>query len=239
MNTLELTLENVTDILNWYALEGSVNWGTWGNYPNLPVSASYHSFDTCHLRIKLEKMVSFKGHVFNCIADGRRVPGSNLKTISIYALLCAAKEEGVQFNGYMTLEKEAERKREYFEKAAQVVRDFEAASKYEVQEKAVREQLQNAFDHVSVHRVKGQSLPNTITDFALEIRNYCENETATIIVDLVLTGRNARNTAGRYKVVSVKSDVEEVVRRFTNERLESYLSNLERHRNTLAELTNA
>lgn len=94
------------NILNWYALEGQGNWGTWGKYPSLPVGASYHSFDTCHLRLTFDKLVSFGGNEFNCVTNGRKVPGNGLASITISELVRICKTQGVEFaNEYMTSEK--------------------------------------------------------------------------------------------------------------------------------------
>jgi hypothetical protein len=83
-----LSKEHAKAILNWYDSEGKQNWGTWSNYPVLPVGASYSSFDTCHLRILFDEKLQLEtGEIFNCIADSRREPGKNVKGIvDIYDL---------------------------------------------------------------------------------------------------------------------------------------------------------
>ena len=74
-------------IVKWYDEIGQSNWGTWGNYPKLPVGASFHSFDTCHLRIKLDSPMKFGNQTFKFIADSRKVPGvGNSGVVSIYEL---------------------------------------------------------------------------------------------------------------------------------------------------------
>lgn len=98
----ELTQKNVEDIINWYYDTGVGNWGTWKDYPTLPVAATYHSFDTCHFRAVLSEKVSFDGSTFNCITDSRKVPGEGLTPISIHALKRALIEKGVAFHGEFT-----------------------------------------------------------------------------------------------------------------------------------------
>lgn len=77
-----LSKEAAKNILDWYNTTGKSNWGTWGNYPKLNVGASYHSFDVCHCRILLDETVQLDDEdktTFNCISDGRRVPGAKVK----------------------------------------------------------------------------------------------------------------------------------------------------------------
>lgn len=235
MKTTELTIANVTSILNWYALECSENWGTWGRYPSLPVGASYDSFDTCHLRITFTSNVSFNGESFNCIADRRHVPGKNLKSISINRLAKLCKAAGVEFvNEYMTADKAAELANKRLADAGKTVADFEIMATYEFQRMMVREQIMSALDSVVVAKEFGKSIPESINGHSLTVKNYCQKEEATFIVDLTLEAKNSRKTAGKYVAASI--DIEEAVTRFTNERVAVYSANLERHKQTLAEL---
>ena len=235
MKTTELTIANVTEILNWYVLEGQSNWGTWGNYPNLPIGASYNSFDICHLRITLKGTATFKGETFNCIADGRKVPGSNLEVITINTLVALCKEEGIAFsNEFMTADKAAELSNKKVEDARKTVEKFEEMATYQWQEPKVREHITNALNNVVIAKEFGKSILETITGYALIIKNYCEKEEVTLIVDLTLTGRNSKKTAGYYKAAPI--DIEEVVSIFTKERVASYRVNLERHKKTFNQL---
>lgn len=236
MKKVELSISDVKAILNWYALEGTSNWGTWGNYPKLPIGASYNSFDTCHLRITLNGTATFKGEEFNCISDGRRVPGKNLEVITINTLVALCKEEGVEFaNEYMTADKAAELTNKRIEDARKTVEQFEEMATYQWQEPKVREQIMNALNNVVVAKEFGKSIPETINGHSLTIKNYCEEEEVTFVVDLILVSKNSRKTAGTYKAAPI--DIEEAVARFTNERVAAYAANLERHTQTLTELT--
>jgi len=236
MKKVELTIRNVTDILNWYALEGQFNWGTWDNYPNLPIGASYKSFDTCHLRIILKGIATFKGKTFNCIADGHNVPGINLEVITINTLVALCKEEGIAFaTEFMTSEKAKELNDKKVENARKIVEEFEEMATYQWQEPKVREQITNALNNVVVRKEFGKSIPETITGYALTIKNYCDKQQVTLVVDLHLKGRNSKRTAGYYKAAPI--DIEHAVTLFTNERVASYSACLERHKQSLIELT--
>lgn len=234
-NTTELTTANVTNILNWYALEGQGNWGTWGKYPSLPVGANYHSFDTCHLCLTFDKMVTFGGNEFNCITDGRNAPGKNLITISISELVRICKSQGVEFaNEYMTSEKANELAAARLNDAKKTVIDFEKMATYEFQEPQVRAQIESALSNVVVNKVAGSPISERIEGYEVVITNYCEKEQATFIVDLTLKLKNSRKTAGTYTASNV--NIEEAVARFTNERVAAYSANLARHRDTLAKM---
>lgn len=68
-----LTRESAINILVWMKSEGQNNWGGWGNYPSIPVSAQYLSYDTNHCQINLEKSVFVGKDLINCITTGRPV----------------------------------------------------------------------------------------------------------------------------------------------------------------------
>lgn len=96
------TKEHATDLLNWFEKEGQDNWGTWGNYPQLPAGASYASFDDCHCRVMLDEVLMLEdGTKFNCIATGRRIPGKNKGAIHFSDLKGIIKGvEMVRYEGY-------------------------------------------------------------------------------------------------------------------------------------------
>jgi hypothetical protein len=76
--TIKLSKEDALKIINWYDNEGVKNWGLWGNYPDLPFEASYHSFDTCHCRITFDHPVIIGDETYNGISDHRVVPGKGI-----------------------------------------------------------------------------------------------------------------------------------------------------------------
>lgn len=82
-----LTKTGAANLIKWYDEYGVNNWGGWTNYPDLPTGASYHSFDNCQCRIKLDELLTLEsGEEFDVIADGRRIPGKYKASISIYEL---------------------------------------------------------------------------------------------------------------------------------------------------------
>lgn len=70
---IPLNRQHALALLVWRATEGSRNWGGWGEYPDLPVDASYLSYDTNPCQINLAKPVTVEGRDYNCITSGRPV----------------------------------------------------------------------------------------------------------------------------------------------------------------------
>lgn len=66
-----LTREQAINLLAWYQTEGASNFGTWSNYPNLPVGAQYLSYDVCRVHVQLDSPIEVKGNTYNCIATSR------------------------------------------------------------------------------------------------------------------------------------------------------------------------
>jgi hypothetical protein len=239
MATVKLSLENAKDILNWYAIEGQSNWGVWGNYPSVPVGASYDSFENCRLRILFDNDVEFEGTVFNCIATSRFVPGKKVNNVISPAFLRdLVKEKGVEFvNDFMTADKALSIKNKALEEAKKIVVQFETMSKYEYQESKVREHIQNSLNRISINKEHGNPFSDIIYKYELVIKNYAEKEIATILVDVEYVSCNARKTCATYKCINInEAQLEDIVRVFTNERVASYSANLERHRKTLLDL---
>lgn len=99
-NSITLTKEQGIAIINWYETVGQSNWGVWGNYPSLPVGASYLSYDTVACQINLDQKIEIDGDKYNCITTGRFSVGKKLdKNISFEAL----KEWAV--DGYLAAKK--------------------------------------------------------------------------------------------------------------------------------------
>jgi len=235
----QLTIKNATDILNWYALEGSSNWGVWGNYPTLPVGASYHSFDNCHLRLLLSQDVEFGGEVFNCIIAGGRPSGSKVReVITLTKLKAICEANGASFvNEYMTIDKANELSAARLAGAKKTVANFEVMATYEWQEVRVREQVMTELNKIHIAKTPGSPLAKSVENYSLTIKNYCEKGEATIIVNAELASTNSKKTAGTYKAITPDMDkVEEIISEFTNERVASYSSNLNHHRKSLSEL---
>ncbi len=234
-----LSIQNVKDILNWYALEGSYNWGIWGNYPTLPTGASYHSYDNCHLRLLLDQDVEFGGEVFNCIIDGGRPSGNNVREITtLSALKGICESNGVAFvNEYMTVDKAAELTNSAIINARKIVTDFEKMATYEYQEVNVREQIMTELSRISVGKTPGSPLAKSIDNYTLTFKNYCEKQEAAIVVNVELCSTNSKKTNGTYAAINPDmNQIEAIIKTFTNERVASYTANLNRHRQTLAEL---
>lgn len=232
-SVVELTTSNVTSILNWYALEGQGNWGGWTHYPALPVKASYDSFDTCHLRITLDKIVSFGGQEFNCITTCRRVPGKKLICISISELVHICKSQGVKFaNEFMTFDKAQEISAANLNDAKETVNRFEEMSTYKWQEPRVRQQIEDELNNIVVNKIPGSPIPEFIEAYPITITNYTGKEQATFMVNLSLKHKNSKKTAGTYSASPV--NVEDAVTKFTNERVANYSDNLAYHKATLA-----
>jgi len=78
-----LSKQNAIDLINWFETTGQKNWGVWGNYPSLPVGASYLSYDTNPCQINLSETISINGEEYNCISNNRHTVGKKWnKTIS-------------------------------------------------------------------------------------------------------------------------------------------------------------
>ncbi len=76
---ITLSKENAIAIIRWYESK-SENWGSWGNYPTLPVGASYLQYEDCECIIKLDCRVSLadgENENFKYITSGsgRNTPG--------------------------------------------------------------------------------------------------------------------------------------------------------------------
>lgn len=81
-----LTRENAINILSWLKSEGQSNWGGWGNYPSIPVSAQYLSYDTNHCQINFGECILVGEDLINCITTGRPVGQKWDKPISFSSL---------------------------------------------------------------------------------------------------------------------------------------------------------
>jgi hypothetical protein len=119
-----LTKEEALALVKWYETVGVLNWGVWSDYPRLTVGASYHSFDTCHCRIKFDEDIMIDGDEYQGIADSRFVPGNGN-----YYHIEYLKE--LFLDGYKTAKEEARTNEENscfqnfdFLKFAQIIKDY-------------------------------------------------------------------------------------------------------------------
>lgn len=164
-NAIMLSRENAKSLVNWYNTEGQSNWGVWGNYPSLPVGASYNSFDTCLCRILFDKDVFVEGsdEVFNCIATSRKVPGSKVKnSIGFETLLELSKSDEEKFlttvNGW----------RSDYKRAKEV---FQMLQAYNNQPNEIKERIK--FLHARLLEINGK--PNSKAErmeIDKELSNY-------------------------------------------------------------------
>ena len=73
-----LSKEQAIGIINWYDSKNP-NWGSWGNYPTLPVGASYLQYDIVDCVIKLKEPLSLndgENECFKFITSGHyNTPG--------------------------------------------------------------------------------------------------------------------------------------------------------------------
>lgn len=79
MNTPSLTKEAAIEVIKWYNENGTANWGSWSNYPKLPVGAEYLQYDHNACVIKLDHPLSIPGteHLgFKYIATNWRCQGA-------------------------------------------------------------------------------------------------------------------------------------------------------------------
>lgn len=60
-------------LIVWFKTEGQGNWGGWGNYPDLPVSASYLQYDSNQCQVNLTPGIEIGNELFNCISNSRPV----------------------------------------------------------------------------------------------------------------------------------------------------------------------
>lgn len=82
-----LTKENAQALITWFENEGQSNWGTWGNYPTLPVGATYLQYDTNACQINFDQTVEINGGAINCISVSRHTVGKKWdKSTSFEAL---------------------------------------------------------------------------------------------------------------------------------------------------------
>ena len=72
-----LSKEQARSLFNWIEQNQLSNWGVWGNYPDLPVSASYNQYDNAQLVIKLHQPLLIDGEKANYIIgeNSRHAPG--------------------------------------------------------------------------------------------------------------------------------------------------------------------
>lgn len=71
----KLTKEQAISLINWYLINKNSNWGSWGDYPDLPCGANYLQYDTNPCQVNLDESILVGNDEINCFIHSRHVVG--------------------------------------------------------------------------------------------------------------------------------------------------------------------
>lgn len=232
----KLELKHLELIIDWMNEEGIHNWGSWGHYPALPIGASYHSFDTCQVRIKLDEVIELpNGELCDMIIKGRPV-GKCSNPISIFEIVQICKEAGIEFENekeFLTKSKFNRVKSEKLEYQKKLVAEFETKyATYEYNYSEAKKTIQNLIDYGKYVPKNGTMPVEEMVDFISS--DYGSNGSLRIEARLV---RNSKTKKfNHYKVVEVLSDIEAIAKDIAEKRQKNYVELLRIHNNDLTKL---
>jgi hypothetical protein len=75
MKEIHFTRKHAFEVLSWYEKTGCLNWSNWKTYPNLPVKASFVSYESNHCQINLEAEIRVRNKYYNCISTEQNPVG--------------------------------------------------------------------------------------------------------------------------------------------------------------------
>lgn len=73
-----LSTNQALQLATWISTHRDTNWGTWGDYPALPVAATYLSYDVNPMQVNFAETILICEDEVNVLTHSRRAVGKKM-----------------------------------------------------------------------------------------------------------------------------------------------------------------